>query len=100
MANNNVRVFPTKHPFIKNEDGSVSNVKLATFSFGEGKTANYVVIPTMVDGVQLSNQDAVSKAKEFGLDRYPSFKSQESADSWAESYHDKIDENGFLIKEK
>ena len=98
MANNPTRVFPSSHPFVKNEDGSVSNVKLATFGFGDEKNPKYFVVPTMVNGYQLSNDDALTIAKQYGIARYPSFKTQESADEWAKSSHDKIDENGFLIQ--
>ena len=61
------RIFPTKHPFVKNKDGTRSNVKLATFSFGEGDKEMHFVIPTMVGGKQLTNDEAVAKARQMGL---------------------------------
>ena len=40
------RQFPTKHPYVKNKDGSESNVKLGTFGIDDKQ----YVIPTMVEG--------------------------------------------------
>ena len=93
-----IRIFPTKHPAVKNKDGSISNVKIGTFSFGEGDKTVHVLIPTMVGGKQLKNEEAVDIAKKMGLDRYPKFKTQEEADTYAKQIHGSISEQGFLLK--
>ena len=93
-----IRIFPTLHPFVKNEDGSRSNVKTATFSFGEGDKIMHFVIPTMVGGKQLTNDKAVGIAKEMGLNRYPKFKTQKDAEDYSKKIHDSINEQGFLLK--
>ena len=93
-----IRIFPTKHPFVKNKDGTRSNVKLATFSFGEGDKEMHFVIPTMVDGKQLTNDEAVAKARQMGLDRYPKFKTGQEADAYSKKIHGNINEQGFLLR--
>ena len=93
-----IRIFPTKHPFVKNKDGSRSNVKLATFSFGEGDKEMHYVIPTMIGGKQLTNEEAVGIAKKMGLNRYPKFKTGQEADTYSKKIHGSINEQGFLLK--
>jgi hypothetical protein len=93
-----IRIFPTKHPYVKNKDGTESNVKIGTFSFGEGDNQVHVLIPTMVGGKQLKNEEAVEIAKKMGLSRYPKFKTQKEADDYAKSIHGSINEQGFLLK--
>jgi|TARA_E500000178_G_scaffold86820_1_gene85459 metallophosphoesterase superfamily enzyme len=92
------RIFPTKHPFVKNKDGTRSNVKLATFSFGEGDKEMHFVIPTMVGGKQLTNDEAVAKARQMGLKKYPKFKTQKEANAYSKQIHSSINEQGFLLK--
>ena len=92
------RIFPTKHPFVTNKDGTRSNVKLATFSFGEGDKQRHFVIPTMVDGKQLTNDEAVAKARQMGLKNYPKFKTGQEADAYSKKIHGSINEQGFLLK--
>tara|TARA_R110000751_G_scaffold84251_1_gene168684 strand:- start:3232 stop:3570 length:339 start_codon:yes stop_codon:yes gene_type:complete len=87
------RVFPTKHPFVENEDGSRSNVKLGTFSANN----RIFVIPTMVNGGLLDNDTAWMVAEKYGLNRYPSFKKEEEAQRWIETNHGSINESGFLV---
>ncbi len=94
-----VRVFPTPHPFVKNEDGSMSNVKMATVTFGEAADAKHYVIPTMVGGKLLPLQDAIEVARTFGLDRYPVFKDLTEAEKWAQLNHGNISETGWLLKQ-
>lgn len=84
--------FPSSHPFVSNKDGSKSNVKLATVGLGD-KT---FVIPTMVGGKDLSIQQAVKTAKDYGLSNYPSFTNPQDAESWSKKYHGSIDEKGRL----
>jgi hypothetical protein len=84
--------FPSSHPFVSNKDGSKSNVKLATVGLGD-KT---FVIPTMVGGKDLSIQQAVKTAKDYGLSNYPSFTNPQDAINWSKKYHGSIDEKGKL----
>ena len=78
--------FPTKHPMVRNEDGSMSNVRLGSFTLGKTTYA----IPTMVEGKQLSDSKAVGVAKKHGLDKYPSFKSVDEAEMWIQNNHGNI----------
>tara|TARA_R110002110_G_scaffold164773_5_gene364972 strand:+ start:253 stop:717 length:465 start_codon:yes stop_codon:yes gene_type:complete len=79
-------IFPSPHPKVKNADGSESHVKLSTFGF-DGKE---YVLPTMVDGKQLSNDEAIASAKKYGLSNYPSFSSLKKAEAWIAANHGKI----------
>jgi hypothetical protein len=84
--------FPTKHPKVKNADGSSSNVRLGSFTEG-GKT---YVVPTMVEGIRLSGKAAFSLAKEHGLDKYPAFEGAtmaeqvDNAEAWIQENHGNI----------
>ncbi len=98
MPKPTIRVFPTKHPYVKNKDGSKSNVRLSTFSFGENEDKVHFVIPTMVEGKQLSDGEAVNLAKQMGLNRYPKFKTAKEADLYSKQIHSNINEQGFLLK--
>jgi hypothetical protein len=84
--------FPTKHPSVKNPDGSESNVKLGTFGIDDRQ----YVIPTMVEGKQLSDRDAFNTAKQYGIDKYPSFSTISQADEWAKRYHGKVNAEGKI----
>lgn len=88
------KIFPTNHPFVNNEDGTQSNVVTSTVGFGD----RTFVIPTMVDGKQLDIDEAISTARSHGLDKYPSFSSEEDANTFSQNIHDKIDERGFTTK--
>ena len=84
--------FPTKHPHVKNPDGSQSNVKLGTFGINDKQ----YVIPTMVQGKTLNDDEAFNVAKSFGFDKYPSFKTVSEADAWAKKYHAKVSPEGKI----
>jgi len=84
--------FPTRHPYVNNPDGSQSNVKLGTWEI-DGKT---YAIPTMVDGKQLSDEEALKTAKSYGFRNYPSFKNQNEAEGWIQQYHGAIGEDGKI----
>ena len=84
--------FPSSHPFVRNKDGSKSNVKLATVGLGD-KT---FVIPTMVGGKDLPIQQAIKTAKDYGLSNYPSFSNPQDAENWSKKYHGSIDEKGKI----
>jgi predicted RNA binding protein YcfA (HicA-like mRNA interferase family) len=84
--------FPTSHPLVANEDGSKSNVILATAEV-DGK---FIVFPTMVDGIEEveGSNSAWQTALDHGLENYPAFGSQEEADAWAKKNHGHIREDG------
>ncbi len=77
--------FPTKHPNVRNPDGSVSNVKTITVE-SDGK---HYVIPSMVDGKQLSGDEAWKVARSKGLEKYPVFDTAEKALKASKELHDK-----------
>ena len=81
--------FPTNHPSVKNEDGSYSNVITTTVS-ADGV---HYVIPTMVEGKQLSFDEAWDIAKGQGLDKYPSFDNAEAAEKFTNALSKKGNEH-------
>jgi len=83
-------VFPSKHPTVKNKDGSKSNVRLGVFSFGNVKNPKHVVLPTMVGGVQLSDDGAVKSARKHGITKFPSFATRVAANKWISVKHNKV----------
>lgn len=80
------RTFPSKHPYVFNEDGTRSNVKLDTFKLG----GRHYVIPTLVNGKDLSDNEAVAVAKFYGLHRYPSYGTSEQALKRSKELQDKV----------
>ena len=78
-------LFPTKHPTVQNEDGTVSNVRTITV---EADGIHYV-IPSMVEGKQLTNDQAWQVALEQGLGKYPSFDNAAAALQASRDLHDK-----------
>lgn len=97
-----IKLFPTQHPFVKNKNGSVSNVVLSGEDIKD-KTGKYlytIAFPTMVGGEQLTKKEAFNVAQQQGVDKYPRFSSPQEMNSWAEKYHGSIDEKGVLIDKK
>jgi len=91
------RRFPTdNHPIVARLDGAPggSNVVLKGFTFEVGGIEKEYLIPTMVGGKQLSDEQAVEIAQTHGIHRYPSFPVGGAASAWAQRNHDKIDERG------
>ena len=86
------KVFPTKHPMVKNKDGGISNVKMISVGFDDRTYA----IPSMVNGKQLSDDEAEEIARTMGLDKYPSFDSVDEAEAWIQENHGNIDAEGRL----
>jgi len=86
------RIFPGQYPEIKNKDGTVSNVKTTVVGFDDG----FYVLPTMRDGIQMSTEQAIKKAKSSGLKNYPRYETQKDAVNFSKNIHDKIDKFGFL----
>ena len=91
-SNSQYSKFPTKHPYVKNEDGSESNVLLGTFGINDKQ----YVIPTMVEGRKLSPNEAVNTAMKYGIQNYPSFSDIQKADTWAKQYHGRILPDGTI----
>jgi hypothetical protein len=89
------RVFPTRHPYKKNEDDSISNVRMMTVGFDDGT----YVIPSMVRGKQLTQDEAVALARKKGLQKYPSFPTLDEAEKWVSEHHGRIDPRGRLRSE-
>ena len=87
--------FPTKHPMVDNPDGSSSNVRLASYTFTEGGKDRTYAIPTMVDGKQLSDTEAVGMARKYGLEKYPAFESVKEAEDWIGKSHGNIKPKGY-----
>jgi hypothetical protein len=87
--------FPTRHPMVKNPDGSSSNVVMSSFTFTEGGKDKTYVIPTMVDGIPLKNKDAVALARKHGMEKYPVFDSVPEAESWIQKNHGNIIPKGY-----
>ena len=95
--------FPTSHPMVDNGDGTASNVVLSSFWFGDETGGKEIVIPTMVDGKPLTDEEAKAIARKHGLDKYPQFggtqeEAIEAASKWAEENHGNINEAGQLIE--
>lgn len=92
------KVFPTNHPMVKNEDGSVSNVILSGEDImnPDGTYSHTVAFPTMVEGKKYEKDEAFEIAKKNGLENYPRFGSVKDMNKWAEKNHGRIDEAGYL----
>jgi len=91
-SNTQYQRFPTQHPFVKNDDGTSSNVVLGTF----GLDNKSYVIPTMVEGKQLTGMEAIDIAKKHGINNYPEFNTATQADDWARKYHGNVQPDGTL----
>lgn len=92
MGGASYKGFPTKHPNVKNPDGSESNVLLSTFGFDDKQ----YVIPTMVEGKRLSDDEAFNTALQHGIGNYPSFRTVKQADDWARKYHGRVSPEGKI----
>ena len=76
-------IFPSKHPMVRNPDGTTSNVKMMTVEI-DGK---HYVLPSMVGGRQLNADAAVAHAKRLGLGKYPVFKTADEALKFSRERH-------------
>jgi hypothetical protein len=74
---------------VDNPDGSRSSIRNITVEM-DGKT---YVLPTIYDGKILSTKDAVDKAKSIGLDKFPSYDSQDEAESRYNQMHDYMEKD-------
>lgn len=75
--------FPTHHPLVQNPDGSHSNVRTMTVGIND----RTYVLPSMVGGKQLEEEDAIRLAERRGLRNYPSFATHDKAEQWIEQNH-------------
>lgn len=68
---------------VVNKDGSISTIRQSSFSDSK-KTYN---IPTIWDGKELDPEEAWTKAKGLGLDKFPSYDSVNKAESRYHAMH-------------
>ena len=68
---------------VDNPDGSRSTLFQMSVGIG-GKTYN---IPTVWDGKILSSDDALNRAKQEGLDKFPAYSSEDEAESRYNQMH-------------
>lgn len=73
---------------------------MMTATFDVNGKPRHFIIPTLVGGVQLSDDDAILFAKKMGLSRYPSAPTLSAAEEWIKKNHGMINEGGYLLKEK
>jgi hypothetical protein len=74
---------------VNNPDGSRSTLFQASVEVG-GKTYN---IPTVWDGKILKADDALERAKKEGLDKFPSYSSQEEAEARYSQMHEYMEKD-------
>jgi DNA-binding CsgD family transcriptional regulator len=70
---------------VDNEDGSRSSIK--NVGFQSKDNGRYYNVPSVYDGKILSPEEAIDKAKEIGLDKFPSYASQEEAEKRYDQMH-------------
>tara|TARA_A100001037_G_scaffold30889_1_gene24327 strand:- start:1357 stop:6144 length:4788 start_codon:yes stop_codon:yes gene_type:complete len=85
------KIFPTSHPYVTNEEGGTSNVRLSTY---EQNDIHYVV-PAMVDGEMIDDPFGVARRK--GLHNYPSFRTAEEALRFSKEQHGNITPDGIWL---
>jgi len=93
------QLFQTKHPMV---DGS--NVLLQSVGgidpSGEHPPEPVNVIPTMIDGIQLTGREAVDRYRAMGmLKGAPEFATVEEAERWIAENHGRISPEGVLLSE-
>lgn len=92
--NQDFQQFPDQHPFMTRQDGTgFSNVVLQTTEWDDRTYA----IPTMVDGVQLTRDEANERAERNGLENYPSFFSRQNAQAWINNNHANVTADGTVV---
>jgi hypothetical protein len=70
---------------IVHSDGSISSLLQMSFEGDDGKIYN---IPTVVGGKQLPPNEAIKSAIQIGLDKFPSYASEEEAESRYNALHE------------
>ena len=86
---NGKMVFPTNHPMDKS---GKSNVITSTVSFDD---MTYI-IPTMVEGKELSEDEAIDLALKNGLEKYPSYEDPTVAREVSVQMHDRVSSKGVF----
>lgn len=74
----------SKRPVVKNPDGTISTVRSITVTLPDGKA---VLIPTVVGGRVVSNQEAIQHFKQTG-EHLGIFKDETAADQYANALHE------------
>lgn len=70
---------------IVHPDGSISSLLQMSFQAEDGKIYN---IPTVVGGKQLPPNEAIKAAMQVGLDKFPSYSSENEAEARYNQLHD------------
>jgi hypothetical protein len=76
-----------------NKDGGRSTVLATTAEF-DGKT---YIIPTVYDGKQVSNEEAVKRAKEVGIDKFPGYATRKEAEARYGQIHQYMDADAAAV---
>lgn len=69
----------------------------AVLSDTKGDSA-FQILPTSIDGQQLTDEDALAHAKMYGLENFPTFESQDEALSWLARHEGLISGEGQLLR--
>ena len=78
----------TNRKVVKNEDGSISTEK--SFSFYDDKEKKEILVPTIIDGKEVSEKEAAEHYYKTG-EYLGKFDTPEEADKYAEELHEKQD---------
>lgn len=74
-------------PVVKNPDGSISTVRSITVGFGEGDSARTYVLPTVVGGRVVSEQEAIDHFRQTG-EHLGAFQSLADAEDFSRRLHE------------
>jgi hypothetical protein len=69
---------------VKNDDGSLSTYR----SIGVNIEGREYVLPTVWDNQIISNDEAIKRAREVGLDNFPSYENPEEAEARYNMIHE------------
>src|SRR6185295_10115481 len=73
---------------VSHDDGSISTLYQMSIGGGNGRTYN---IPSVYDGKILEPDEAIKRAKSIGLNTFPSYATQEEAESRYQQMHSYMD---------
>ncbi len=89
---NNLQKTPLMNP-----DGSVSTIRQMTVGIG-GRVYN---LPTVWEGKALTPDEAIARARQVGLDKFPSYNSEGDAESRYNQMHKFMDQEvGDFLRQK